>query len=77
MVDNVSLGVALVAGLVSFLSPCVLPIVPGFLAYLSGASLQESGAKQRAKIFINSLFFVLGFSSIFAVLGVLLKNIKK
>ena len=65
---------AVFAGLVSFLSPCVLPIIPGFLSYLAGASLRESGAK-RWPIFANALFFVLGFSVVFATLGVLLNSI--
>lgn len=71
---EVTLAIAFVAGLVSFLSPCVLPIIPGFLAYLSGTSVQEARAK-RGDIFLNSLFFVLGFSAIFAVLGVLLNSL--
>ncbi len=69
-----SIGVALIAGLVSFLSPCILPIIPGFLAYLAGASLAEAQAK-RADIFLNALFFVLGFSFVFSLLGVLLNSI--
>ena len=72
---DLSLFVAFVAGLVSFLSPCVLPIVPGFLAYLSGTSLDKPGGKQKMGIFLNSLFFVLGFSVIFAILGVLLNTL--
>ncbi|MCH8251489.1 MAG: sulfite exporter TauE/SafE family protein, partial [Planctomycetes bacterium] len=72
---EVSLVVAFVAGIVSFLSPCVLPIIPGFLAYLSGVSLQESKGRRRLAIFINSVFFVLGFSVIFALLGVLLNTV--
>ncbi|MEK7643376.1 MAG: cytochrome c biogenesis protein CcdA [Patescibacteria group bacterium] len=74
MADGLSLSVAFFAGLVSFLAPCVLPIVPGFLAYLSGASLADASAK-RSKIFLNSLFFVIGFSIVFAVLGVLLNTV--
>jgi len=72
MID-ISFVVAFVAGLVSFLSPCVLPIVPGFLAYLSGVS--TSGEPSRLRIFLNSLVFVLGFSVIFALLGVLLNTL--
>lgn len=75
MVEGISLGVAVVAGLISFLSPCVLPIIPGFLAYLSGTSFDKGGANQRLTIFLNSLFFVLGFSVIFAILGVLLNTL--
>lgn len=65
---------AFVAGVISFLAPCVLPIIPGFLAYLAGASVGESQVKRR-EIFLNSLLFVLGFSFIFALLGVLLNTI--
>jgi cytochrome c-type biogenesis protein len=74
MID-LSVGVAFIAGVVSFLSPCVLPIIPGFLAYLSGSSLEDTGAQNRLQIFLNSVFFVLGFSVIFAVLGVLLNTV--
>lgn len=73
MID-ITILFAVVAGLVSFLSPCVLPIIPGFLAYLSGSSLEDSG-KNRMKIFLNSMFFVLGFSIVFAALGVLLNTV--
>ncbi len=66
--------IAFLAGLVSFLSPCVLPIIPGFLSYLAGTSLDES-KNHRLAIFVNSLFFVLGFSVIFALLGVILNTI--
>ena len=75
MVDTLSIGVAFLAGLVSFLSPCVLPIIPGFLAYLSGTSLENREATARRAIFINSIFFVLGFSVVFALLGVLLNTL--
>ncbi|PJE50744.1 MAG: cytochrome C biogenesis protein [Candidatus Yanofskybacteria bacterium CG10_big_fil_rev_8_21_14_0_10_36_16] len=73
MVD-IGIIFAFVAGLVSFLSPCVLPIIPGFLAYLAGSSL-EPGKVNRKEIFLNSLFFVLGFSAVFSVLGVLLNTV--
>jgi len=70
----VSLIVAFVGGVVSFLSPCVLPIIPGFLAYLAGTEL-DGNHSQRWGIFINSIFFVLGFSLVFAVLGVVLNSV--
>ena len=69
-----SIGVAFAAGLVSFFSPCVLPIIPGFLAYLAGTSLGSAETK-RAEVFLNALFFVLGFSFIFSLLGVLLNSL--
>jgi len=78
MVD-IGLFVAFSAGLVSFLSPCVLPLIPGYLAYLAGATLPKEGEEQqgsqRVAIFLNSLVFVLGFSTVFAVLGVLLNTL--
>lgn len=72
--DQLSIFVAFTAGIVSFLSPCVLPIIPGFLSYLAGASLSESQSK-RWMIFFNSLFFVLGFAFVFSALGILLNTI--
>jgi len=74
MTSELSITVAFIAGLISFLSPCVLPIIPGFLAYLAGSSLSESSSHRR-EIFTNSFFFVLGFSAVFSVLGVLLNTI--
>ena len=65
--------VALVAGILSFLSPCILPIIPGFMAYLSGTTTLEKSS--RLNTFLNSLFFVLGFSVIFAIFGVLLNTV--
>jgi cytochrome c-type biogenesis protein len=70
---EITLIVALVAGLVSFLSPCVLPIIPGFLAYLGGTSANNQTPSRR-EIFVNSIFFVLGFGIVFAILGVLLNT---
>ncbi len=63
--------VALVAGLLSFLSPCVLPIVPPYLAYMSGISVQElqSGGRASNKAVLTALFFVLGLSTVFLFLG--------
>jgi cytochrome c-type biogenesis protein len=73
---NIPIVIAFFAGVVSFLSPCILPIIPGFLAYLGGASSENAaGGKERWEIFLNSLFFVIGFSIVFAVLGVLLNGV--
>ncbi len=58
-----AMPLALLAGLVSFLSPCVLPLVPGYLGYVSGV------AATRARVILGSLLFVLGFTSVFATLG--------
>lgn len=66
-----ALIVALVAGLLSFLSPCVLPIVPPYLAYMSGVSVTElsAGSKGSRKALVTALFFVLGLSTVFLFLG--------
>jgi cytochrome c-type biogenesis protein len=63
--------VALSAGVISFLSPCVLPIVPPYLAYMSGMSLQDmsNGTAARNKVLLPALFFVLGLSTVFLLLG--------
>ncbi|MGD9295122.1 MAG: cytochrome c biogenesis protein CcdA, partial [Roseobacter sp.] len=63
--------VALLAGVISFLSPCVLPIVPPYLAYMSGVSLHEmSGeAVARRRATVAALFFVMGLSTVFLLLG--------
>jgi cytochrome c-type biogenesis protein len=73
MTEGLLIG-AFLGGLVSFLAPCVLPLIPGFLAYLAGASTTDTGSKRR-EIFINSIFFVLGFSLVFSLLGVLLNTL--
>jgi cytochrome c-type biogenesis protein len=59
-----SLGVAFAAGVLSFLSPCVLPLVPTYLAYIGG-----SGAAKRALLLRNAMLFVLGFSLVFVAMG--------
>ena len=65
-----ALFVALFAGLISFLSPCVLPIVPPYLAYMSGVALNDvKNKKGRPKIVFTALFFVLGLSTVFIFLG--------
>lgn len=69
---SVSIFVALGAGVLSFLSPCVLPLIPGYLSFISGVGSQEirSGSK-RAGVFYRTLFFVAGFSAVFVALGLL------
>ena len=65
-----TLPLAFVAGVLSFLSPCVLPLVPSYLAYVGGSSAQGgSEGASRALLIRNSLFFILGFSLIFVGLG--------
>jgi len=69
---EVSFAGALLAGLLSFLSPCVLPLVPAYLSYISGVSvdaLKTEAPDVRRRAVIQSLWFVLGFSLIFIALG--------
>jgi cytochrome c-type biogenesis protein len=71
---NVSIFAALLAGMLSFLSPCVLPLVPPYLIYLTGASLErfaeaEPEPQVRRETIIAALLFVLGFSTVFVALG--------
>ena len=63
--------VAMLGGLISFASPCILPIVPPYLAYIGGISIDEmnSTAYTRARVVLASLFFVLGLSTVFILLG--------
>jgi cytochrome c-type biogenesis protein len=70
MTEHITLAVAFSAGLLSFLSPCVLPLAPVYLANLYGAQVFEPSAKKnRVPIFLHSLSFVVGFSLIFTTLG--------
>jgi len=66
--------IAFLAGIVSFLAPCVLPLVPGYLIYLAGTSASEE-APNRWDILLATLLFVAGFSVVFSLLGVLLNGI--
>lgn len=66
-----ALLIAFSAGILSFLSPCVLPIVPPYLAYMGGVSVteMEDNRAARGRAFVASLFFVLGLSTVFLILG--------
>ena len=75
MAGDITIFAALVAGLVSFLSPCVLPLVPPYLAYLAGASLERiaggtvSKSGVRGEVVLAAVLFVAGFSTVFVALG--------
>ncbi len=72
---DVSIGAALLAGAISFLSPCVLPLVPPYLCFITGASLEQLSrpdsetATSRRRTLLAALLFVLGFSTVFIALG--------
>src|SRR5947209_13348452 len=74
MINDVSIPAALIAGLVSFLSPCVLPLVPPYLIYLTGATIEQVANEDKASsarraVMISAVMFVLGFSTVFVALG--------
>ncbi|MBI4177555.1 MAG: cytochrome C biogenesis protein [Candidatus Aenigmarchaeota archaeon] len=72
---EITLFIAFIAGVLSFASPCILPLVPAFIAYISGVSadhLRRGG--RRPEIFVNSVLFVLGFSIVFSILGVIINT---
>ena len=66
---EVHLPIAFLAGLISFLSPCVLPLIPGYISYISGTSLDKIKEKKRNLIVSKTIFFTLGFSFVFIALG--------
>src|SRR2546423_15320356 len=71
---DVNIFVAFAAGILSFLSPCVLPLIPSYLSFVSGVSLDEmrsehGRARVRWRVVLNSLAFIVGFSLVFISLG--------
>ena len=65
---------ALIAGVLTFLAPCTLPLVPGYLTFISGTSIEalkdpEKASQAKRKIFLNAILYVLGFSLVFIILG--------
>ncbi len=79
---EITLAVAVLAGLASFVAPCILPMIPAFLAYISGTTLSELNQNNgsntvtinRTNIVLNSVFFVIGFSVVFSTLGVIINS---
>jgi cytochrome c-type biogenesis protein len=67
---DVNVFIAFAAGVFSFLSPCVLPLIPSYLSFVSGVSLDEMRSEQgRSRVVLNSLAFIIGFSLVFISLG--------
>jgi len=64
-----TLSIAFLAGLISFLSPCVLPLIPGYISYISGTSLEKLIEKKNNLVVVKTIFFTLGFSFVFITLG--------
>ena len=80
--EDPTILIAFSVGLASFIAPCILPMIPAFLAYISGTTLTEINNDQKTNfkinkinIIANTIFFVLGFSVIFSTLGVLINSI--
>jgi len=75
MFQDITYSVSLVAGLLSFFSPCVLPLIPAYFTFITGLSLdeltREPSAAIRRKVILSTVFFVLGFSVVFISLGAL------
>lgn len=70
MADALAIGIAFLAGVVSFLSPCVLPLIPGYLSFMTGMSGAElASGRERARTLGPALLFVLGFSLVFVSMG--------
>ncbi len=88
MVVETNILISALAGAGSFFSPCILPIIPAFVSYLSGTALTEMQSQNqtlnsssialkqstRLNIFLNTVYFVLGFSLVFAIMGVILNS---
>lgn len=80
---EIGIAVAAVAGLGSFLAPCILPVIPAFLAYISGTTITDLQRNNgtvnlltnRLNILMNTVFFVLGFSIVFSIFGVILNSV--
>ncbi|MBD2762223.1 cytochrome c biogenesis protein CcdA [Kocuria sp. cx-455] len=70
-----ALPVALIAGLVSFASPCVLPLVPGYLGYVTGLTGVDLQEQRRGRVVLGVVLFVLGFSAVFVVMSVVLAQL--
>tara|TARA_Y100000590_G_scaffold44700_1_gene47520 strand:+ start:9766 stop:10482 length:717 start_codon:yes stop_codon:yes gene_type:complete len=66
---TVTLTLAFLAGLISFLSPCVLPLIPGYISYISGTSFDQIKEAKKNYIILKTIFFTLGFSFVFISLG--------
>jgi cytochrome c-type biogenesis protein len=73
MYNEVNMLSAFIAGIISFLSPCVLPLVPAYLSFLAGVSLEEMRSSENRniskKVLLSAVLFVLGFSTVFVLLG--------
>lgn len=74
---NINIFLAFLAGLISFLSPCIFPVIPSYLSYISGLSISDISDKKnnRWNLLLNSILFVFGFTIIFILMGVFFSSI--
>lgn len=81
--QDITIPIAALAGLGSFLAPCILPMIPAFLSYISGSTLTDlqknngtvNFVANRLNILLNTIFFVAGFTIVFSILGVVLNSV--
>ena len=66
---NTTYFIAFLAGLISFLSPCVLPLIPGYISYIAGTPLTDLTKNKKNLVIFKTIFFTLGFSLVFITLG--------
>ncbi len=69
LAQDVSYGVAFIAGLLSFFSPCIIPMIPAYLMYITGSQLDASSHVTRRHAFLKTLVFVAGFTVVFLIMG--------
>ncbi len=74
---NVNIFLAFAAGLISFLSPCIFPVIPSYLSYIGGLSISNSGFRknERWDLLLNSILFVAGFTVVFILMGIFFSSI--
>jgi cytochrome c-type biogenesis protein len=74
---NVNIFLAFIAGVISFLSPCIFPVIPSYLSYIGGLSISDLTGENKRKwnLLLNSILFVAGFTLIFIVMGVFFSSI--
>ena len=80
---EITIFLAIIAGISSFFAPCILPIIPAFLAYISGITISDLGKSteprtisiNKTNVILNTVFFVLGFSVVFSALGVAINSL--
>ena len=75
--ENINFILAFIAGVISFISPCILPVIPSYLSFIGGVSYDELADRKTSKwgILIKTLFFIAGFSIVFTTFGVVFSSV--